>query len=265
MTLLGLPIATPILDSSPLAPVHEIQPISGTAIAPSSQQPLPLSQQPLSQADSQPSPPTPNPQPLTPNPHLNLDPAIIDSSPVLQRWLEEIPNIQSEIRHDPSFRTRLRLGYSHFPSHDEESGFHVGLEDVFVGRTGITFSADYQSTFDSDLRAYGADMRYYILPLGNYVNLAPVLGYRHIDSGNQTTDGIHLGARLMLALSRTGAADISLTHTWTAPGTEEEVGTTTLSFGYAITHHLRLATDLQRQGSKQGEDRRLGISLEWLF
>jgi hypothetical protein len=196
---------------------------------------------------------------------LNLDPEIIENSPVLQRWLEEVPNVLSEIRSDPSFRTRLRLGYSQFPSTDQAGGFNVGIEDVFIGQTGLTISADYQETFEGDRQAYGADLRYYVRPLGSYINVAPVIGYRHLETDEYTTDDINLGLRFLLALSRTGAADISLTQTWVAPGRDEEVGITTLSVGYAITENLRLSTDVQKQNSSFNKDSRVGIVLEWML
>jgi hypothetical protein len=196
---------------------------------------------------------------------LDLDAETIENSPVLQRWLEEIPNVLSEIRNDPSFRTRLRLGYSQFPSTDQASGFNVGIEDVFIGRTGLTVSADYQSTFEGDRQAYGADLRYYVRPLGSYINVAPVVGYRYLETDEYTTDDINLGLRFLLALSRTGAADISLTQTWVAPGSNEEVGITTLSVGYALTENLRISTDIQKQNSSFNKDSRVGIVLEWML
>jgi hypothetical protein len=201
----------------------------------------------------------------SPAEQLNLDPSILENSPVLQRWLQEIPDVRSDIRHDPSFRTRLRIGYSQFPSTDDASGFHVGVEDVFVGRTGLTWSADYQQSFDGDRQAYGSDLHYYVLPLGSYVNVAPLVGYRHLETDDYQTDGVNLGLRLMLALSRTGAADISLTQSWVSPGADEEVGITTLSVGYAITRDLRLSADLQKQNSSQSKDSRIGIGLEWML
>lgn len=207
-------------------------------------------------------------QPLQPPPpenaaeQLNLDPATIENSPVLQRWLQEVPDVQSDIRHDPAFRTRVRLGYTHFPS-SGDSGVNVGIEDVFIGRSGITASADYQVV--RDRQTYGAEARYYVLPLGNYVNVAPTVGYRHVESDRDSTDGVSLGARLMLSLSRTGAADASLSQSFVAPGTADEVGITTLSFGYALTHRLRLSTDLQQQNAPRSKDRRVGVSLEWML
>lgn len=196
---------------------------------------------------------------------LNLDPAVVEESPVLQRWLQEVPDVLSEIRQDPSFRTRVRLGYSQLPSTGQAGGFNVGVEDVFVGRTGLTVSGDYHQTFEGDRRTYGADLRYYVRPLGSYVNLAPVVGYRHLETDQYQTDGVNVGLRLMLALSRTGAADLSLTQSWVNPGSSsEEVGITTLSAGYALTQHLRLATDIQKQNSRQARDSRVGIVLEWM-
>lgn len=194
---------------------------------------------------------------------LDLSPEIIENSPVLQRWIKEIPNVLEDIENDPSFRTRIRLGYSQFPSNNDAGGFNIGVEDIFIGKTGVTVSADYQASFNGDRKSVGADLHYYIFPLGNYVNVAPVLGYHYLESNNYSTDGINLGAKLMLSLSRTGAADISLTQTFVSPGSSEEVGITRLSFGYAVTKNLRLSTDIQKQNSRAAKDSRVGIVLEW--
>ncbi len=195
---------------------------------------------------------------------LDLSPEIIEDSPVLQHWLKEVPNLLEDIRRDPSFRTRIRLGYSQFPSTDHKGGFHGGVEDLFIGNTGLTVSGEYQQTFDGDRRTWGGDLRYYILPLGNYVNIAPVVGYRNIETDGYSTDGVNVGARLMWALSRTGAADFSVTQTFVSPGSGDEVGMTTLSFGYAVTHNLRLSADIQKQHSIAEKDSRVGIALEWM-
>ena len=209
---------------------------------------------------------TPQPQ-TTPKPaaqELDIKPEIIENSPVLQRWLKKVPNVLEDIRNDPSFRTRLRLGYSQFPSTDGASGFNVGVEDIFIGRTGLTVSGDYQRSFNGKRESFGTDLRYYVLPLGSYVNVAPQVGYRNLTTGNFSTDGVNVGARLMLALSRTGAADVSLTQSFVSPGSRDEVGMTTLSFGYAVTHNLRLSTDIQKQNSREEKDSRVGIVLEWM-
>lgn len=196
---------------------------------------------------------------------LDLDPELIRNSPTLQRWLKQVPDVLQDIRQEPSFRTRLRLAYSRFSMDDGSNGWSVGLEDAFVGRTGLTLSADYQATGDGRRKTWGSDLRYYVLPLGSQINLAPVVGYRYVDTARSTTSGLNVGARLLLVPSRTGAADVSLTQTWVAPGTGEEVGITVLSVGYALTHNLRLSTDWQRQNSRRVKDTRLGIGLEWMF
>ena len=197
---------------------------------------------------------------------LDLDPAIIEGSPVLQRWLQGPPDITHEIRHQPSFRPRLRVGYAHFPSTDGIGGIALGVDDLFVWPgTGLTLSGSYSRGGGGRRQDYGAEARYYLLPLGGYVNLAPTVGYRALTTPAYNTDGISLGLRLMLVPSRGGAADLAISHQWVAVGGDREVGVTQFSLGYAVTRQLRLGTDLQFQNSQFGQDSRLGLSLEWLL
>ncbi|HEY9907042.1 MAG TPA: hypothetical protein V6D18_05465 [Thermosynechococcaceae cyanobacterium] len=205
-----------------------------------------------------------------PNSTIDLDPQLLQSSPVLQRWRDRVPNIQDEIQRDPSFRTRVRVGYSQFRSNKsgksgESGGWNVGVEEVLLDRSGFTLSADYQATFNRKQESWGADLRYYVGPLGSSVNLAPVVGYRYLETDRYAARGINVGARLLLVPSRTGAAEISLTQTWVSPGSAEEVSLTGLSFGYAVTRNLRLSTDIQRQRSRDRRDDRFGIGLEWML
>ncbi len=207
-------------------------------------------------------------QTVDPQPSENKEPArtdILDTSPVFQRWNREVPNILDDIRRDPAFRTRARLGLSYFPSTFDSLGWNVGIEDVFIGRTGLTVSGDYQATFTGDRKAGGGEFRYYLLPLGGYFNIAPVLGYRYLETPRYITDGLNVGAKFQLVVSRTGATDISLTQTWVAPQQSEEVGITKFSFGYALTQNLRLSTEIEKQNSKQKKDTRFAISFEWMF
>ena len=199
-----------------------------------------------------------NPPPESPNTAQDLS---IEDSPVLQRWQRQVPNVLEDIKNDPSFRTRLRLGYNRFST---ENGVNIGVEDVFIGQGRLTVSGDYQWTFDSEYTSYGADLHYYLRPLGSYINIAPLVGYRHLQTNEYSTDGVNVGARLLLVLSRGGGADIAITQSWVAPGTAEEVGLTTLSVGYAVTQNLRLSTDIQKQNSRQSKDSRVGIVLEWM-
>ena len=193
---------------------------------------------------------------------LDLSPEIIESSPVLQRWQRQVPSVWSEIKHDPSFPTRLRLGFSLFPDSDDAARFNFGVEDLFIGGRGLTISADYYGT--GSRTSYGADLRYYLRPLGSYINIAPVVGYRYLETDGDVRDGINLGLRLLLVPSRGGGADISLTQSFVSPGSSAEVGITTLSFGYAITPHWRLSTDIGQQNARSHKDSRFGILLEWM-
>lgn len=189
----------------------------------------------------------------------------IEQSPVLQEWLEEVPNVLEEIKQDPAFVTRLRLGFTAFPSTDDASGFNVGIEDIFIKRTGLTISADYQTAFNGDRNGAGADLHYFLLPLGGYFNFAPMVGYRYVQSNDFSTDGVHLGVRLMLTFSRTGGGDISVSQSFISPGGSEEVAITSFSAGYALTSHLRLSGDIERQNSVEDKDSRFGLNLEWLL
>lgn len=207
-----------------------------------------------------------SPPPPLANTAVDIDPAILDSSPVLRRWLEDIPDIAGDIRQDPAFRPRLRLGYAHFPSNDHTGGLYVAAQDVLIGNTPLALSGDYGRNGRGDRVSYGAEVQYYLLPLGSYFNLAPVVGYRSLQTSAYTVDGVNVGLRLVLVPSRTGAADLSLTQTWVLPsGGGGTIGLTTLSAGYAITSQLRLSTDIQVQNAPSRQDSRVGVLVEWML
>ncbi|MGH7998929.1 MAG: hypothetical protein ACREPR_05735, partial [Brasilonema sp.] len=108
---------------------------------------------------------------------LDLSPEIIKNSPVLQRWRRQVPNVLEDIKNDPSFPTKVRLGYSYFSS-EQAFGVNVSVQDIFIGRTSLTVSGEYQAIFNDQREIYGADLHYYLRPLGSYINIAPVVGYR---------------------------------------------------------------------------------------
>ncbi|GAA6619359.1 hypothetical protein [Scytonema sp. NUACC26] len=195
---------------------------------------------------------------------LDINPEIINNSPVLQRWQRQVPNVLEEIKNDPSFPTRIRLGLSYFPSTEEAFGINLGVEDALIGSSRLTVSGEYQAIFNGQRETYGGDLRYYLRPLGSYINIATVAGYRHLETDSYLRNGVNLGVKLLFVLSRGGAADISLTQSWVAPRTSEEVGLTTLSVSYAVTRDIRLSTDIQFQNSKEEKDSRVGVVLEWL-
>ncbi|WP_198017781.1 hypothetical protein [Oscillatoria acuminata] len=194
---------------------------------------------------------------------VDLSPEIIEGSPVLQRWLQEVPNVLEEIRNDPSFRTRVRVGYAQVTSSDDGSGVNVGVEDLFIGGTGLTVSGDYFAG-SGGFSGGGAQLRYYVLPLGGYFNLAPVVGYRHVEGESYSTSGVELGGRAMLVLSRTGGADLSLGYSVVGIGGDQTVGLGTFAVGYAITPEFRLSTDIRRHDADGDNDTRFGIGLEWM-
>jgi|GEM_PF-2308891 len=196
---------------------------------------------------------------------VDVNPAIIEGSPVLQRWLEEVPDLAVDIAHDPAFRTRVRVGYAEFPSTDNTGGVYVGVQDVFVGRTPLTLSAEYAANSRGDRHLVGADAQYYLLPLGWYGNIAPVVGYRDIRTSEFASEGLNLGLRVILIPSRTGTADLSITQSWVAPGSDQEVGMTSFAAGYAIAEDLRLGTDIQILNSRERQESRVGILLEWML
>ena len=194
---------------------------------------------------------------------LDLSPEIMENSPVLQRWHKQVPDLLEEIKNDPSFRTRIRLGYNQFQSSDNTSGLGIGIEDLFIGESSLTLSGDYETSF-SNRQSGGVNANYYLLPLGSYINIAPVVGYRYIQTNDYHTQGMNVGAKIMLALSRSGAADLAFFQSFISPGSDNEVGISTLSVGYALSNNLRISTDLQQQNSRAQKDNRVGLYLEWM-
>ena len=195
---------------------------------------------------------------------IDLSPEIINGSPVLQKWLKEIPDVGRDIQTDPSFRTRVKIGYSVYPSSGQSGGFHLAVDDVFFGRSGLSASANYNSASSGKRNAYGADVQYYLRPLGVYFNITPLVGFRHLETDKYTRDGLNLGVKVMLVPSRGGGADIALSQSWVGFGSETETGITTLSVGYALTNNLRLSTDIQQQNARENYDSRVGFGVEWM-
>ncbi len=202
-------------------------------------------------------------------PNLDIPPAIIEESPTLQKWLPATPNILEEIKHDPSFRSRFTLGFSLLQTgenRDQElGGIKIAVEDIFIKRTGLTLSSDYQTSFNGDFINAGAELHYFLFPLGGFVNLAPLVGYRYFQQDDFNSGGINLGLRLAIALSRNGAADINISHSFINPQDDQEVGLFSLSVGYAITSTVRLATEWKRANYQEGKDNLFSLGIQKLF
>jgi hypothetical protein len=195
-------------------------------------------------------------------PQLDIDPKIIQNSPVLQRWLQKIPDVGAEIQNDPSFRTKLRVGYSQYPANNQAGGFDINVSDFLIGRSGLAFNANLNN--QAQFNSYGADVNYYLLPLGGYFNLSPVVGYRHLESAKYNRDGLNFGIKLLLVPARGGGGDITLQQTWVDFGTSQEVGISTITAGYAVTNQLRISGEIQLQNARESKDSRVGIGLEWM-
>ena len=206
-----------------------------------------------------------NPQPAAgTNNSIEIAPEIIKGSPVLQKWLKGIPDVQNDIRTEPSFRTRVKVGYSQYPSANQAGGFHAAVDDIFFGRSGLSASLNYNSASTGKRTAYGVDAQYYLFPLGGYVNITPLVGFRHLETDKYNRDGLNLGAKVMIVPSRGGGADVAISQSWVGLGSPTETGLTTFSVGYAITENLRLSTDIQQQNAKENYDSRVGIGVEWM-
>lgn len=201
----------------------------------------------------------------SPSSTLDLAPETLENSRVLKRWLRKIPNIERAIEQDPALPPRLQAGYVRFPTTEADGAWGIGLEDLPLGHRHLSGSAHYQSTFDGKRTNWGTEIHYAVRSPGRAINGAPLVGYRRVETDRYSTEGVDLGFRLVLALSRDGAADMVIAQHWVAPGSEAEVGITALAFGYALSSELRLSTDWQRQRARQGRGTQLGIGLEWLF
>ncbi|PZO40781.1 MAG: hypothetical protein DCF19_10735 [Pseudanabaena frigida] len=190
---------------------------------------------------------------------LEIDRQVIESSPVLQRWLEKPPDLLEDIYNLPSFDTRLRVGIT---SRNNSFGVEGGVEDLFVGRSPLTISGSYQSEFSGRESELLANIRYYVLPLGSYWNISPIVGYRQFNQLDRPQiSGLDLGLQGILVLSP-HSSDLRLSHTFTSPNSNLEMSTTVLSTSYAITKSLRLGTKIEWRRSPLIYDSRVGFLLE---
>lgn len=190
---------------------------------------------------------------------LEIDRQVIESSPVLQRWLEQPPNLLEDIYNIPSFNTKLRVGIT---SRDNSLGVEAGVEDLFVGRSPLTISGSYQTEFSGRESELQANIRYYVLPLGSYWNISPIVGYRQFNQLDRPQiSGLDLGLQGILVLSP-HSSDLRLSHTFTSPSGNLEMSTTTLSSSYSITNNLRLGTKIEWRRSPLIYDSRVGFLLE---
>lgn len=190
---------------------------------------------------------------------LEIDRQIIERSPVLRRWLEKPPDLLEDIYNTPSFDKKLRIGLT---SRNNSLGMEAGFEDLFVGQSPLTVSGSYQTEFSGRESEIQANLRYYLLPLGSYWNIAPIVGYRQFNQFERPQiAGLDVGLQGVLVLSP-HSSDLRLSHTFTAPSGNLEMSVTTLSTSYAITNNLRLGTKIEWRRSPLIYDSRVGFLLE---
>ena len=190
---------------------------------------------------------------------LELERQVIESSPVLRRWLENPPDLLEDIYKMPSFNSKVRVGIT---SRNNSLGIEAGFEDFSVGSSPLTVSGHYQTELSGRESEIQANLRYYVLPLGSYWNLAPIVGYRQFNQSDRPQiSGLDIGLQGSLVLSP-HSSDLRLSHIFTDPTGNLEMSTTTLSTSYAITNNLRLGTKIEWRRSPLIYDSRVGILLE---
>ncbi len=190
---------------------------------------------------------------------LEIDRQVIENSPVLRRWLDNPPDLLEDIYNEPSFNTKLNIGIT---SRNNSLGIEAGVEDLFVGRSPLTVNGSYQAEFSGRESELVANIRYYVLPLGSYWNISPIVGYRQFNQLDRPQiSGLDVGLQGILVLSP-HSSDLRLSHTFTSPSGDLEMSTTTLSTSYAITNNLRLGTKIEWRRSPLVYDSRVGFLLE---
>ncbi len=193
---------------------------------------------------------------------LDLDPAIVEESPVLQRWHQEVPDLLEDIRTEPVVPTQVGLELADF---DDTVGLRLAVENIYLGQTRLSLAGDYWQSLESDAASWGVQLRYSLKPLGKKINFSPVVGYRNSARSDFTRDGVVLGGRLLVALSAGGGADASIAQVFLRPGSDTEVSRTIVSTGYALTDTLRLSATLQRIRSNRGEETDVSVGLAWVL
>lgn len=188
------------------------------------------------------------------------DQELIESSPTLQRWLEQPPDLLQELQSRSLIPTRMQAGL-------DPDAWTVGLEDVRLFDR-LTVSGDYRRGFEggegSSERQFGSALRYYLAPLGSLVNVAPVVGYRQVEGLDQTLRGVELGAHAVL-IPAPGAADLTLSYTWISPSADQPTATLAqVTSAYTLTPSIRVGARYRRFSYAGDPDTSFGMIVEWI-
>lgn len=181
-------------------------------------------------------------------------------SPTLRRWISDPPDLLNDIENGQAFPTRLGIGLVFTPSRSGEAAYTVSLQDVVLGGTRLSFSGDFTRSGTSN-QAWGAEARYYVAPLGSYLNVAPQVGYRNIVIDGTTRNGLEAGAKFLFALAPR-AADIAVSQSWVLPDRGGSIGRTVLEVGYTLSPVLRLTAVVQWINSSLRSDTSFGVNFE---
>lgn len=190
---------------------------------------------------------------------LGLDEEVVESSPVLQRWLVDPPDLLDEIRNTPAVPTRLQAGV-------DVSGWSLGISDLYLLER-LSLSSTYQQSLDRPQDAtFGSNLRYFVAPVGSRLNLAPQVGYGRLDQFERFLSGPQYGAYVVLALDP-GAADLTLSYNWLDPNRSTQEGGATvgeITSSYALSPSTRLAARYTWRHSTITKDQDLSLILEWV-
>jgi len=190
---------------------------------------------------------------------VDVDPQVIQDSPVLQRWLVSPPDLLQDIYYAPIFDTKFRVGMI---SRNNRLGLDVGIEDVFIASSPVTLSASYQTLFPTPESSFDLKARYYLLPLGYYVNIAPQVGYRQVNALDaRSVSGLEVGLQGILVLSPR-SADLRFSHGFTNFATDSELSVTAVTASYALGRSLWVGSKIEWRRSPIQSDSRVGIMLE---
>ncbi|MEM6447923.1 MAG: hypothetical protein AAF704_15375 [Cyanobacteria bacterium P01_D01_bin.123] len=188
---------------------------------------------------------------------MDIDPEAIENSPTLRRWLQSPPNVLDTIRNTPTVPTRVQIGLV------DDRTWTVGIEDINLGDR-VTLSGTYRRAWDgSDAVEYGAALRYYVAARGAYVNFGPQLGYRYLDRGRRSFDGVTYGLFGTVSLAP-GAADLTWSYRLLEPQSASETTLVTVTTAYALSRSLRIAAQYNWWKSPAEKESSLGVLLEWV-
>ncbi len=190
---------------------------------------------------------------------MELETTVVEESPVLQRWLDQPPNVLEEITHTPILPARIQAVF------EGDSTWELGVADLQLADR-VTLSGSYRQSWDHpDDRDYGSEVRYYLAPMGSILNLAPQLGYRSFNQADRQLSGPYLGAFVVLGLAP-GAADLTASYSFLDPVEPEEGQATLASItaSYALSTSIRLAARYSWRNSTLRKDSDFGLILEWI-